>query len=311
MASELRQTATVYLGFTGRNLLVYLKNRMTVFFSLLSPLIVLALYLLFLKRLQLNSIGSAIEDSIAYFSSSDIEGLVDANLLSGIVGTTMVTVPLGALQPMVEDRERKIDYDCRVAIKKPALMILGYITAAFIVTFAIALAVFLVGIGIEAALGQLRMTLGIFAMVAGTIALGSLSASSAMAGIIGFFTHTNAMSGFATIVSTLVGFVIGAYVPLAVLPKAVQIVASSFPASHATGILRNLLITPYLNAMQANLPAEVAGQWRAEMNSAFGLNVNFFGTVIGTPTMWIYLACTLPLFFALDVVVYRVSSRRK
>ena len=47
--------------FASRNLKVFLKDRANVFFSLLAPLIVLALYVLFLGRLQSDGMLASLE----------------------------------------------------------------------------------------------------------------------------------------------------------------------------------------------------------------------------------------------------------
>ena len=51
-----------FVRFTKRNLLLFFKDKQTVFFSLLTSIIVLALYLLFFKATFVNSMHSAINN---------------------------------------------------------------------------------------------------------------------------------------------------------------------------------------------------------------------------------------------------------
>ena len=50
------------MQLTLRNLKVFVKDRANIFFSLLAPLIVLALYVLFIGRLQADGITAALEE---------------------------------------------------------------------------------------------------------------------------------------------------------------------------------------------------------------------------------------------------------
>ena len=49
----------MYMGLTKRNLLVYLKDKQSIVFSLLTSMIVFALYLLFLKSTFVDAIDGA------------------------------------------------------------------------------------------------------------------------------------------------------------------------------------------------------------------------------------------------------------
>lgn len=48
------------LCMTARNLKIFLKDKANIFFSLLAPLIVLALYVLFLGRVQADGINESL-----------------------------------------------------------------------------------------------------------------------------------------------------------------------------------------------------------------------------------------------------------
>ena len=80
--NSIRKDLNSYFGMTKRNILIYLKDKMTLLFSMLSPLIVLCLYLLFLKNTYVNSISSIFVESGASIASADINALVNSWLLS-------------------------------------------------------------------------------------------------------------------------------------------------------------------------------------------------------------------------------------
>ncbi|MBP5223614.1 MAG: ABC transporter permease, partial [Lachnospiraceae bacterium] len=64
-----------FIGLTRRNLLVYFKDRTSVFFSMLTPLIIFVLYLLFLRQTYVNSIENAAEALMYFIQSDDIAAL--------------------------------------------------------------------------------------------------------------------------------------------------------------------------------------------------------------------------------------------
>ena len=83
------------LSLAKRNVLCYFRDRSSVFFSLMSVIIVILLYLLFLRDMLISA-------------NPPIDGmdrLVDAWVLSGILGIIPVTTCAGALQTMVEEGE--------------------------------------------------------------------------------------------------------------------------------------------------------------------------------------------------------------
>ena len=86
------------IAFAKRNLKLFFRDKSSVFFSLLSVLIVLGLYVLFLGD-QLVS------------SMKDVTGanrLMDSWIMAGILAVTPVSTTLGSFGTMVADKAKKI-----------------------------------------------------------------------------------------------------------------------------------------------------------------------------------------------------------
>ena len=81
-----------------RNILLYLRDRVGLFFSMLSPLIVLLLYALFLSR--------SLVDSLPPLPGA--KALMDVWMIAGLLSVTSVTSTFGALSQLVDDRKRRI-----------------------------------------------------------------------------------------------------------------------------------------------------------------------------------------------------------
>lgn len=89
------------LTLTNRNFKLFLRNKSAVFFSFLSVLIILVLYILFLGKTQVDAVKSTIGNVVG------IENLVNSWLMAGIIFIATVTVAFGVLSRFVEDREDK------------------------------------------------------------------------------------------------------------------------------------------------------------------------------------------------------------
>lgn len=103
-----------FLGLTKRNLLLFFKDKQSIIFSLLTSMIVLALYLLFLKDTFVNAMDSAMNQFPSLSSlidKNDKDMFANLILLTGILGSAMITVPYNCLITLVKDRENKVDYD--------------------------------------------------------------------------------------------------------------------------------------------------------------------------------------------------------
>ena len=96
---------------TTRNIKVYMKDRMAIVLSMLTQIIVLGLYLLFLKSNYVDAINSYLTGVENLVSDADIEALVNSWLIAGVIGTSVVTVALNSLSVMVSDKQNKINYD--------------------------------------------------------------------------------------------------------------------------------------------------------------------------------------------------------
>ena len=100
---------------TRRNLKIFLKDKANVFFSLLAPLIVLALYVLFLGRIQEDGLLSALEGMGVTGGTAEISAFCDSWMLAGSMSCACITVPLCACGTMIQDKTRGICADLLIS----------------------------------------------------------------------------------------------------------------------------------------------------------------------------------------------------
>lgn len=300
-----------FLGLTKRNMLVYLKDKTTVFFSMLSPLIVLGLYLLFLKDNYINVLIKTLSGFSISASEKDVSPFINSWLICGLLGTSCITVPLSSLTALTYDRENSIDYDFSATPTKKGTILLSYLISSTINTFIISLIILIIGfitLGIQGVFFSFgEVILGIVYLV-----LGSLSGSSIMMCIVCLFKKNSQVSAFTGIISAASGFLIGAYMPISEYDECIQNIANLLPGSHACGLYRNVLMENALNKVSEIVPIEQGRQAFFDgMVDTFGIKANFFGNTIDVVFMLFYVLITSVLFIGLDIFLFTKTSKRK
>lgn len=224
----------VVSGISLRNLRLYFRDPLNVFFSLLGALIVFALYALFLGNLQVVSISQSVPGA----DEDLVRGFVDAWMLAAIVALTTITTPLGALSVFNEDASSGRFRDFLVSPIRRGQLVLGYIGSAFtvgVVMSLIALAISLVYLwlnsGIALTVAQtLRVVLWTVLSTAAFTALWSF--------IVPFLRTSGAFAALSTVVGTVAGFVAGAYIAVGLFPAAVKDVVSALPFAQSAMLMR-------------------------------------------------------------------------
>ena len=92
---------SVVAAIVIRNLRLFFRDRLNVFFSLLGAIILFALYTLFLSNLQTQGLEAAFPDA----EPGQVKAFVDSWMFAGIVLITTITTGLGALSVLVDDAQ--------------------------------------------------------------------------------------------------------------------------------------------------------------------------------------------------------------
>lgn len=126
-----------YKGMTIRNVKIYMKDKTAVLLSMLSQIIALGLFVLFLCDNYIDSIKNGLGELQSLLSDSDVDKIVNGWMISGVIGTALVTIALNSLVVIVKDKEDKIHYDYTASPVKPHTVVLSYFSASVINTFII------------------------------------------------------------------------------------------------------------------------------------------------------------------------------
>lgn len=290
----------MFKRLTGRNLKLYFRDRTSVFFSLLSVLIVIVLYVLFLAELQIDAVNQASNNMIP---KDDLSYLINSWILAGLLSITTVTSTLGAYGTMVNDRERKIIMDFKSAPKLGMLYPLVSITTAFIVGSIISIISFATySIYIYISSGY-YFTLIQNLQCLGLIALSALMSAALMGFMVSFFKSNGAFTSASLIIGTVIGFVNGLYVPIGSLPNTVRKSIIFLPFGHIASLFRQVLMSESIELAFKGAPKEVSSQYIRE----FGVKLEWSSEIIGARISFFFI---LSVFF-ISFLLFFINFKRK
>ncbi|MCR2764849.1 ABC transporter permease [Microbacterium sp. zg.B48] len=241
---------SVVFAIVGRNLRIFFRDRLNVFFSLLGALILFGLYTLFLGNLQTGDLADALPGA----STAEVQAFVDSWMFAGIVLITTVTTGLGGLAVLVDDDQTGRFRDFLVAPLRRGQLVLGYLLSAASVAVILSLLVLAISV---VYLGVVRGTwlsppeIGRSVLI---VVLASIAFTSLSALIVSFVRTSGAFSGLATIFGTILGFIAAAYIPIGAFPESVATVVAALPFAQAGMLLRREFSADTLAVITADAP---------------------------------------------------------
>ena len=301
------------LGLIKRNLLLFFKDWQSILFSLLTSIIVLVLYLLFLKGTFVSAIQIAMEQYPGLASmvpKKDIDMFANLFLLSGILGSAMISVPFSCITVLVKDRANKVDYDILSTPLKREQIIFAYFVSAVLTSIllnSIILAVGLIGIRMQ---GNMYLNISQVIKAFSIVALGSISASAIFMIVVLFFKTVSACEAFFGILSAASGFVIGAYIPISQFSNEVQTVCNLFPASQITIMLRNILLNGLLEHVNTSLAGMDQGMFVLSLKEYFTFQAKLFKGYLDMNKMLGYILGVILLCIVAQIMIYSVSYKK-
>ena len=301
------------LGFIKRNVLLFFKDWQSILFSLLTSIIVLVLYLLFLKGTFVSAIQSAMEQYPGLASmvpQKDIDMFANLFLLSGILGSAMISVPFSCITVLVKDRANKVDYDILATPMKRGQIIFAYFVSAVLTSTLltdIILAVGLIGIRMQ---GNMYLNISQVVKAFSIVALGSISASAIFMIVVLFFKTVSACEAFFGILSAASGFVIGAYIPISQFSNEVQTVCNLFPASQITIMLRNILLNGLLEHINISLQGVDQGMFVLSLKEYFTFQAKLFKGYLDMNKMLEYILGVILFCIVAQIMIYSGSYKK-
>lgn len=283
------------IAFTKRNILLYFRDKTSVFFSLLAVFILVALYVLFLGDLTANGLPD--------FPAK--QSLLNAWFLAGILSVTSMTTTLAAFGILVEDKANKRFMDFYVSPITRAKLIGGYIGSALIIGILMCFITLFIANVFFLFSGESSITFFELLLCFGIIVLAVLSSSAMILTLVSFFNTSNAFAAASTVIGTLLGFLTGIYIPIGSLPDYLQTVIKLFPVSHSAALFRQILMESAMH--------EAFAQASSGTKEAFGLNMGVYyelnGDKIQSKWSVYYLISITIVFFLISLALLRRKSK--
>lgn len=264
---------------TLRDIKIYFKDKMVFLVSLITPMILLVLFITFLKTTYEDTILNIVGD----FSISNklLNAFSGGWLLSSVLATSCVTVSFCS-GIMTLDKISKTDIDFKVTPVNKSLITFAYVFSNYIATLIVCFILLIIGLIYLSIIGFYLNFIDILLIIA-NILLTSLFATL-VANIIWSFTKSQGVvSGICTLLSALYGFICGAYMPIDSMGEIFKIFTSFLPGTYSTILFRKGFLNSVLNAMEKDLPNEIVNA----IANSFDVNMSFFNQNIYILTMFL------------------------
>lgn len=302
---DLRKDFSDLRWLTARHIKLFFKDKQTFFMSLITPLILVALFVLFLRSVYLSTLAASLPRG---FELPDrlADGFVAGWLISSVLGACSVTLAFCSQTIMVSDKVNGRIQDFRIAPVKPAVLSVSYFAATYFSTLLVCLVCLLLGFVYIAACGW-YMTFSDVAGIVGNLLL-STAFGALLAVIVEHFLRTmGAANAAATLVSSLYGFVCGAYMPVSQFAAGIRNAVAFVPGTYGTLLFRRFFLRGALAEMEKILPAEAV----AGIGDAFDFQFYFFGNPVSPSACFAVLAVSVLLLACAYIAIVALGGRKK
>lgn len=287
-----------------RNTKLFFKDKGLFFTSLITPLILLVLYATFLGNVYHDSFAMSFPEGMEV-PEKLVDAAVGGQLISSLLAVCCVTVAFCSNMLMVQDKVNGARKDLTITPVKGTTMALGYYIATLISTLLICFLAAGAGFLYLGKVGWylsgkdvMLILFDVFLLVMFGVALSS---------IINFFMSTQGqISAVGSIVSSMYGFICGAYMPISQFSKGLQKALSFLPGTYATSLLRNHALRGVFAEMKADgYPKEIINGLR----DVIDCNVYFFDNKVELSTMYVILGGSVVVLVGIYVVMNMMKRK--
>lgn len=293
------------LRLIKRNILVYLRDKSNIFFSLLSMVIIIGLMAIFLGKGNadhvidlLKQYGGTRDDLV---DKRNADELIMLWTLAGIVVVNSVTITLSMIGIMVEDEAQKRLSSFYVTPVNRIFFVMGYIVSAVVMAIIMCTLTVAIGEGYAAIIGADLLTPLQFGKTMIFIVLNVFTSSSLVFLILNFVHTQSALSGISTIIGTLVGFVACIYLPMGMLPEKVQTFVKCFPLVHGSAFLREIFTADIVTKTFSNCPQELINKYKEFM----GMTITYNDVIVSDIFKIAFLLISGIIFIGISAILQR------
>ena len=296
---------TGLINLTRRNVKLFFKDKGMFFSSLITPIILLVLYVTFLYKVYRETFISNLPEGFS-LTDSVIDGFVGSLLFSSLLAVCTVTVSFCANLFIVADKVTGARKDLTIAPIKSSTLALGYYFSTVISTLIVCFTATGICFIYLAKMGWYLSAIDVILVLVDIILL--VMFGTALSSIVCYpLTTQGQMSAVGTIVSAGYGFLCGAYMPISQFSDTMQKVLSFMPGTYGTSLIRNHAMNGvYDEILAQGMPSEALETIR----DGFDCNLYFFDNKVSIGTMYAVLGGTVALLILIYVIINIVNGRK-
>ena len=288
-----------------RNCKLFFKDKGMFFTSLITPAILLVLYVTFLGNVYRDSFQSAIPAS---FPVADklISATVGGELFSSLLAVCCVTVAFCSNMLMVVDKVTGARADLTMSPVKPRTLSIGYYISTVLSTLLVCFTATGVCFLYLANVGWYLSAADVALILLDVVLL--VLFGTALSSIINLFLSSQGqISAVGTVVSAGYGFICGAYMPISQFGTGLQKALSFLPGTYGTSLLRNHALRGVFAEMaDSGFPEAVV----EGIKDSVDCNIYFFGTQVHQGVMYLILAGSVVVLVGIYVLLSALRAKK-
>lgn len=294
----------IWSALVKRNIKMFFKDKGLFFTSMITPLILLVLYITFLGNVYRDSFETAFPKGME-IPDKLLDAAVGGQLISSLLAVCCVTVAFCSNMLMVQDKANGTRKDFMVAPVKKTTLALSYYTATLGCTLLICLIAYGVGLIYLANIGWYLTAMDVLCLLLDVFLL--VMFGVALSSVINFFLSTQGqISAVGSIVSSMYGFLCGAYMPISQFGEGLRNALAFLPGTYATSLLRNHTLRGVFAELETKgYPDEVVNT----LQDVIDCNIYFFDTQVPLWTMYLILSGSVLLLIGIYVILNTAKKR--
>ncbi len=289
-----------------RNSKMFFKDKGMFFTAMITPLILLFLYIAFLGNVYKESFVMSFQ-GFTDVSDELLNGLVGGQLFASLLAVCCITVAFCSNMLMVQDKSSGTLKDFTTSPVKPSVLAMGYYISTFITTMLICLVacaacfIYLAVVGYYISVADvLLILLDVFLLVMFGTALSSI--------INCFLSTQGQISAVGTIVSAGYGFICGAYMPISQFPLGLQRIISFLPGTYGTSLIKTHAMRGAFDELK-NIGFTEDGI--TNLKDSIDCNAYFFGKNVDEAKMYLIVAGSIVLLIAVYILINRIKDNKR
>lgn len=289
-----------------RNIKLYFRDKGMFFSSLITPIILLILFVTFLGSIYRDSFASALSAAGINADAVLIDGCVGGQLISSLLAVTCITVAFCSNLIMIKDKTSGARRDLTVSPLRLSTLGFSYYLAALISTLIINLTAAAVSLAYLAFVGWYLSSADVLLLILDVFLLTMFG--TALSSCVNFFLSSDGQaSAVGTIVSAGYGFICGAYMPVSNFSPTLQKILSFLPGTYGTVLLRNHAMRGAFRQMTKDgIPQEII----EKICDSVDCNLYFFGEKVSVSAMYMVLCASILLFIGIYIAVNLIKEKR-